>query len=550
MIQRNGFSALVLSVAGGLTACVGTVTETSDTDDSLPALPTAVVAHKPIHRLSNTEYDNTVRDLLQTELRPGEHFIVETNHGFDNNADSLGMTPSQYESYFNSATVLVDDLFSDPARLARFMTCEPVTAADTGCAEAIVERFGFHAWRRPLSDEELATFVGLYASTRELGEDHQGAVRQVMRALLASAEFLYRIEQRGSANALEPVASYDIASRLSYFLWGTMPDERLLGLARDDELTAVDVLEQEVDRMLLAPQSRDFVASFAGQWLGLRALQSHAVLSDVYPEWDEELRVAMSEEAQRYFAEFLDNDLPFSEFLRADYNFYDARLAEHYGLPAPATPFARVSRSDDAHRGFLGLGAFLTVSSYAHRTSPTLRAKRVLETFLCTTPPDPPPGIDIPSLDGDDAANRAATLDNVRERLALHRTDPACATCHDMMDPIGFALEEFDAIGRHRTTYSNGDDIDASGVLPDGTSFDGLFELSDVLSNDPRFMSCAVEKLFTFALGRSPTKMDEPHLERIREEWTSNEPSLRRLIKSLVRSDPFRLQGSAAGGEP
>jgi hypothetical protein len=268
------------------------------------------------------------------------------------------------------------------------------------------------------------------------------------------------------------------------------------------------------------------------------------VLPEVFPTWNDQLRTSMNEEAHQYFAAFLYQNGPWTEFLTSDFNFLDTTLANHYGLPAPATPFAGVNVLDDHRRGFLGLGMFLTMSSYAHRTSVPLRAKWLLENLLCDPPPDPPPGVDIGSLDGD-AANEAASLQNVRARLELHRSDPNCARCHNILDPIGFALEQFDAIGQYRDKYGNGDVIDASGVMPDGTVYNGLMELSEGLNADPRFMECTVEKMFNFALGRGVSDEDEPYLVQIVEAWKTDVPTLRNLMKYIVSNDTFRLRRGA-----
>ncbi len=482
---------------------------------------------KGIHRLNSREYDNTIRDLLGTRLRPGVGFLSETGHGFDNVAVSLGMTPAQYSAYFRAAEEVAADVFTSPELTAPILSCDSGTP-DESCAETIIRSFGLRAFRRPLEEPEVTTYLKVYQRAVALDLNHRQATQQVVRAFLSSAEFLYRMEFDKDPTSAEPhpVSEYELASRLSYFLFSTTPSPELLSRAEEGSIT--ENLDEVVDGMLAERRADELVDGFAWQWLGYKALASHAVLSDVVPEWSEEIRTLMLEEGRSYLYGFLREERPWSSFLTADVEARAPELEALYGGPA------------GGRYGFLGLGGFLTVSSFAHRTSPTFRAKWILEELLCDPPDPPPPTAEIPDLDAEDLANQAAEIENVRARLELHRSDPGCAGCHAAMDPLGMALEHFDVIGRYRAVYENGDEIDPTGELPGGAAFDGLPSLADALAEDRRFFSCSVEKAFIYGLGRGLVETDAWHLAQIEKAWQAKEgATFAELIKSLIKSTPF-----------
>jgi len=492
-----------------------------------------------VHRLNNTEYDNTVRDLLGVSATPAASFIADEKAlGFDNIADALRMTEAQYEQYFDAAAALTAATFADAALRAKIVTCTPAGAADEArCSEAIAAQFGRRAWRRPLLAAEVSKLTALAAQARALGEDFPGSIAHVVRALLSSVQFLYRIEldDDPSSASAHPLSDYELASRLSYLLWSTMPDEALFAAAERGALQDDDELSAQLERMLADPRAARFTDGFAAQWLGLRGLASHQVEATVFPDFDEPLRAAMIGEGLNYFDLFLHEERSLSEFFSADVNFVDAKLARLYGMSGSAfDPAKAVSVTSDQRRGFLGLASFLTFSSFAHRTAPTLRGKWVLENLLCTEIPPPPPN--IPELESGEADQSL----NVRERLAEHRTNPQCASCHQILDPIGLGLENFDAIGEYRERYNAGDAVDASGMLPTGESFDGLIELSDLLADDPRLVDCATEKLLTYSLSRQLVESDQPYADEIREHAEQAGGSVRALLEQIVRSDLFR----------
>ena len=508
------------------------------------AAPSAAqdVNRVPIHRLNNTEYDNTVRDLLGVTSTPAKAFIEdEKAFGFDDIASAFGMTDAQYEQYESAADALVEEAFANDALRARIVTCTPNGATATTCTRQIIADFGLRAWRRPLESAEVDRLAKLASDAAASGEDGTGSIKQVVKAMLASAPFLYRVEIDPEPSSLtpHPVGAYELASRLSYLVWSTTPDALLLQAAAKGELANSDGLSKQLSRLLADKAASQFVASFAGQWLGLRDLQSHQVDPGVFPDFNDALRNSMVREGLAYFDEFLSGGRSVAEFFTADVNFIDAPLGKLYGIAGGGTTNpVRVTNTSDTRRGFVGLASFLTLTSFSYRTAPTLRGKWVLENLLCQTIPPPPP--DVPKLDAASADPNSLQSENVRVRLEAHRANPVCASCHEILDPIGLGLENYDAIGKYRTKYANGDRIDASGELPDGTQFAGLAELTQALSKDSRFTDCVSQKMLTYALSREVVDSDDAYLQQIRDRWTNDGMDLSSLVKGIVLSDPFR----------
>jgi hypothetical protein len=499
-----------------------------------------------IHRLNNAEYDNTMSDLLGVSSRPGATFIDDEKLlGFDSIAAALGMSDARYEQYFNAADALVTETFASTALRERIMVCTSSGDADTTCAREILSAFAPRAFRRPVAPDEIDRLVALFSSAHELGEDFSGSIQHALKAMLASAQFLYRVELDPNPISATPraLSAHELVSRLSYLLWSTMPDDTLFERAKGDTLLEATGLSAEVERMLGDPRSDRFLESFAGQWLGLRALGSHQVDRAAYPDWNEPLRAAMVQEGLLYVSEFLRGERPITEFFTADVNFVNAPLAQLYGFSGVSgDKLGKVSKGDDARRGFLGLASFLTQTSFAERTAPTLRGKWVLENLLCSEVTPPP--ANVPEFEADKASGAAA--DNIRARLEQHRQNPSCAGCHKVLDPIGLGLENFDAIGRYRESYANGDAVDASGELPSGEHFAGLTELSEIVSKDERFQDCVIEKLMTLALSREVVASDATYIADIRTAWTQKGLGLAALLEQIVLSDPFRSRR----GEP
>ncbi len=489
-----------------------------------------------MHRLNKTEYNATVADVLGTTLQPANaNWRGGEIEGFDNVASVLGVDENQYGSYVDAAEDLADEVFANPALKAKIVTC--AQQDDAACVKDAIAKIGLRVFRRPLRDAELTTYQKVYTGARTLGLDHDNSLKTVLWSLLSSAEFLYRIELP-QGNGARTLDGFELASRLSYFLWTSAPDDALLSAAANGALSKNEDVTATVDRMLLDPKSNRFIEAFAGQWLGARKVMTHPVAAERFPDWSAEVASAATTEMYLYFSEFLRNDLPWSDFLKKDLNFVNAPLAKVYGMQnVSGTQLLPVSDTADQRAGFLGLAGFLALTSMDRRTSPTLRGKWVLGNLLCQEAPVPPK--DIPDLD---VGGKDLDVGNIRDILTEHRVRPDCATCHAIFDPFGLALEQFDAIGRFRTTYGDGSSIDATTALG-GKTFQGMDGAADIVTSDARFTSCFAHKLFTYGLGRTPSGGDAAWIHQIEEEWSSGNLSMRSLIEGLTQSVPFRNSG-------
>ena len=503
-----------------------------------------------IHRLNNTEYNNTVRDLLGTQSRPATTFLAEEGLHFDNTATALGMTSSQYEAYFKAARDLASEVASTPAELSRFMSCTPSKAADP-CARQIIETFGAKVYRRPLEAAETERAMKVFDGAVGRALSGSDALLLTLRAMLSAANFLYRIEIDANPSSPTPhaVSAYELASRLSYLGWSSMPDEALFAKAKDNSLLQSATLEVELERVLGDGKSAAFIESFAGQWLDIRKLITHSVTPQIFPSYTAPLSDAMLQEGYLWFQEFVNQNRPLSDWFSADFNFVNDALAQHYGMTPPGTgaTLKRVEVTTDQRKGFFGLSSFLTQTSFPSRTSPTLRGAWVLSELLCSPPPPPPNN--VPKLDESATPQemaQAAGTENVKQRLERHRSDPACAACHRILDPIGLGLERFDGIGRYREQYGNGDAIDPAGTLPDGTAFAGPDQLGPLVGQDPRFAACVAQQMYTYALGRDVEPFDAASLQKLQANWTSRGPTIRNLMKEVVLSNAFRFRRGEA----
>jgi hypothetical protein len=489
-----------------------------------------------MHRLNTTEYNATVADVLGTTLKPATaNWRGGEIDGFDNVASVLGVDETQYGLYVDAAESLANDVFANAALKAKIVTC--ATQDDMACVKEVIAKTGLRVFRRPLRDAEIATYQKVYTGARAQGLDHDGSLKTVLWSLLSSAEFLYRIELP-KGDAARSLDGFELASRLSYFLWTSAPDDALLTAAAANALGKDDEVKSTVDRMLTDPKSQRFIEAFAGQWLGARKVAAHPVATERFPDWSTDVASAATSEMYLYFNEFLRKDMPWTEFLKADMNFVNAPLAKVYGIQnVTGTALVPTANTTDQRFGFMGLVGFLAVSSMDRRTSPTLRGKWVLGNLLCTEPPPPPK--DVPKLEvgGKDLDNG-----NIRQILTEHRVRPDCAGCHGIFDPFGLALEQYDAIGRYRTTYGDGSTIDVKTDLA-GQAFEGLTGAADIVTKDPKFMSCFAHKLFTYGLGRSPAGDDSAWIGRIEEQWATGNVSIRSLIDGLTQSVPFRNSG-------
>ena len=426
----------------------------------------------------------------------------------------------------------------------RILTCRPAGVADEApCAREILSTLARRAWRRPVTGRDLDTLLGFYEAGHRDGGFEAG-IRRSLESILVDPEFLFRVEREPAGappGTVHPVSDLELASRLSFFLWSSIPDDELLDAAARGELRDSVVLEAQVRRMLGDPRAHALVDGFALQWLALGTLPSVVPTPELYPEWDDNLRESFRRETELFVADQIRGNRSVLDLVRADHTFVDERLAEHYGIPnVYGSRFRRVTFDDGLRGGLLGQGSILTVTSYPTRTSPVLRGHWLLEHLLGAPPPPPPP--DVPDLPDRGEGGRPAS---VRERLEQHRENPVCAACHAPMDPLGFALEHFDAIGKWRATGEGGDPIDASGVFPDGTEFEGLAGLKAMLlSRDEQFVQTVLEKLATYALGRGLEHYDMPAVRRILREAAPGDYRWSDLVLGIVESTPFQLRRS------
>jgi mono/diheme cytochrome c family protein len=428
-----------------------------------------------------------------------------------------------------------------PSR-ARIFTCQPARASEEeGCARKILGTIARRAFRRPVTTADVDALLPFYRSARA-DRAFDGAVQAALERVLVDPEFLFRVER--DPENVGPGAAYRIgdlalASRLSFFLWSSVPDDELLQLAEKGKLKDSAIFEQQVRRMIADERSKTLVTNFAAQWLFMRNVKLARPDSFTFPDWDDDLRAALVSETELFLDYQIRADRPVAELLSADYSFLNERLAKHYGLPGVyGSHFRRVEFPDNARRGgLLGHGSILLVTSFANRTSPVLRGKWLLENFLNYSPPPPPP--DVPDLPPSAKGAQART---VRERVEQHRANPVCAACHNVMDPLGFALEHYDAIGRYRAS-DDGRPIDASGVTPDGVKFEGLAGLRGVMeSRREDFVSTAAEKLLVYALGRGVEYYDQPAIRKIVRDAAPGDYKWSSIVVGITKSVPFQMK--------
>jgi hypothetical protein len=429
----------------------------------------------------------------------------------------------------------------------RIFVCTPAAGAEEEpCARKILSTLARRAYRRPVTDQDVEPLLGLYKTGRGRGSFEAG-IEVALQRILAGPEFLFRVEHdpaNGAPGAVHPVSDLDLASRLSFFLWSSVPDDELLDLAERGKLKEPAALEQQVRRMLADPRSKALVRNFAGQWLYLRNLRVVSPSDREFPDFDDELREALRQETELLFENMLREDRSVLDLLKADYTFINERLARHYGIPdIYGSHFRRVAVTEETRKGLLGQGSVLTVTSYANRTSPVLRGKWVLENLLGMPPPPPPP--DVPPLQEKSKEGKPLTM---RQQMEQHRANPACSGCHKLMDPIGFALENFDAIGKWRTISPFGEansPIDPSGVFYDGNKFQNVVEFRQVLlSHSDQYVRTVTEKLLTYALGRGVEYYDAPAVRRITREAAPSDYRWSSLILGIVKSAPFQMRRS------
>jgi hypothetical protein len=420
----------------------------------------------------------------------------------------------------------------------RIFVCSPTTPSDESrCARQIVSTLAHRAYRRPVTPADINELMGFYEKARVKGDFEHG-VQVALERLLASPDFLFRIEQ-DPANAAPGspyrITDLELASRLSFFLWSSIPDEQLLQIAERGELKKPGVLDRETRRMLADQKSDALVRNFAGQWLRLRNVQGSDPNAQMFPDFDENLRRAMRRETELLFDSVIREDKSVLTLLNADYTFVNERLARHYGMPnVYGSHFRRVPVTDPNRRGILGQASILTVTSQSNRTSPVTRGKWIMENLLGAPPPAPP--ANVPALD---ATKLEGTL---RQRMEQHRKNPVCASCHGVMDPLGFSLENFDPLGQWRTRDA-GFPVDAGGAMPDGAKFEGVAGLRAALLARPNvFVATLTEKLLIYALGRGTEYYDQPAIRAISAAAAREDYRFSALISRIVNSVPFQMR--------
>jgi hypothetical protein len=483
---------------------------------------------------------------LATNYAPG----LDLNHAFDRSTIETGGLPG-FTFYPHIGSVRVDGptnakAATDSPSRARIFTCRPASAAEEeACARTIASTLSRRAYRGYATDKHVDTLMEFYAIGRRNGSFDDG-VEAIVQRVLVDPKFIYRAETvpgNVAEGASYAISDLDLASRLSFFIWSSIPDDALLQLAESKQLGKPDVLRQQVQRMLADPRASALTRNFAGQWLGLRNLSAHAPVVDQFPDFDDNLRQSFRRETELLFASILEEDRSVLDLLTADYTFVNERLARHYGIPGVrGSDFQRVALTGNqsSRRGLLGKGAILTISSQPGRTSPVIRGNWVLKNMLGVPAPDPPP--DVPALDaksGDAAGNEKPP--SMRAQLTRHREDPRCQGCHKLMDPIGFALEPFDAVGRWRTE-DGGSPIDSRDQMYDGTPVDGPDGVRTFLIKyQDQYLRNVTQNLLTYALGRGVEYDDMPTVRSILHTSAGENYRLRGLVEAVVMSDVFRM---------
>jgi len=521
-----------------------------------------------IRRLNRAEYNNTIRELTGVEFQPAADFPADdSGYGFDNIGDVLSLSPGLLEKYLAAAEKVLkaaipdggtasggsDSNASTNAGSGRIFIDQP-GASEFDRARQIITNFATRAFRRPLATNEQQRLMALFESAQAGGADFDDCLKLVLEAVLVSPHFLFRGEYQSepdNTKAVRRLDEYALASRLSYFLWSSMPDEELFAQAAHRTLRRH--LEAEVKRMLKDDRSQALVANFAGQWLQLRNLKLMSPDRKGFPSFNQTLRAAMQKETELFFESIWRENRSVLEFIIADYSYLNQKLAELYGIEGvEGEQFRRVTFSGAQRGGLLGQASVLTITSNPTRTSPVKRGKWGLENILGSPPPPPPPN--VPEL----KEGKGALTGSLRQRMEQHRADPNCATCHQRMDPIGFGFENFDAIGAWRE--KDGEfAIDASGQLVTGETFNGPAELKTLLVTRKRdeFIRCLTQKMLTYALGRGFEYYDKCAIDQICKELAKNHYKFSTLILEIVKSTPFQMRrgesappGLVAQGEP
>lgn len=522
-----------------------------------------------IRRLGHSEYQYTIQDLLGLNFDARKYFPSDGSGGggFDNQGRALFFTPLKLERYYDAATQIVDSVYANKALWTRVVPLsynqnwwqrfrnwvksiflddyEEVNPPELA-AEKVIYPFATRAYRRFLKDDEKAKLISLFTKVYEQNDSLKNprrfdeGIAQAFKAILVSPNFLYRVEEEPEIAGSYPVGNFELATRLSYFLWSSMPDQELFNLAYLGRLQDTVVLEAQVKRMLADPKAKRFAENFSTQWLGVTKLVDDQPLLDPikFPGFDMKIREALYRETIEYFYYVLTESKNLMDLINSNYTFLTQDLADYYGIPGVnGSEFRKVMLNDSVRGGVLGMGSVLTTTSFATRTSPVLRGKWVMEQLLGISPPPPPPV--VAELTEDEKTHNELGL---RKILEMHRSKPDCRSCHEKMDPLGLGLENFDPAGRWRTSYGHVD-IDASGVMEDGRKFEGPVQLKKILIGEREKIARNLSsKMLSYALGRSLLFTDEPALRRLDTCLLQNNFNPQLFIIELVKSYPFTMK--------
>lgn len=492
-----------------------------------------------MHRLNEFEYDNTVRDLFETSIRLPDAFPPDdAAYGFDNVAATLSLTDTHVGYYFDTAKALASEALS-ATRRAKLLSCD-LKAQQEACVTSTLQSFLLRAWRTPVNADDITPLVDLYRQNRTNGSSEDEAFGRILQAVLMSPRFLFRIERNKAAGGgPRDLDGYELASRLSYFLWSSMPDKTLLDAAAANALSKPSDVQAQVSRMLADGKSKA-LQNFGEQWLSLRNLQNVAPDKQVFPSFDEDLRTAMHQETLLLFNDLITGKEPLDKLLTANFSYLNDRLAKHYGLPlvGSATP-VRTALPASSHRGGLFTQAsWLTVYARPNETNPVKRGNWILDQTLCieVKPPMFIVGQEPPKMPGQTR----------RETLDAHVSDPVCAACHQLMDPPGLALEQYDAIGSYRTS-DNGIAIRVDGELPDGTAFSDAADMAQKIAKNPEFPRCVARHTLIYALGRAdrPSSMDSDVIDKVTATFMGAGQKFPTLLDAIASSDVFRKRQDA-----
>lgn len=525
--------------------------------------------HVVIRRLSHSEYHYTILDLVQVDFDARNYFPSDGSGGggFDNQGGALFFTPLKLERYYDAADVIIDSAYRDEKRWSQLVPltykqnwwqqfCNWVKSVFSDdyieinppelAAEKVILPFATKAYRRFLKDNEKEKLLGMFKTVYEQKDSIDNprrfneSVAQTFKSILISPYFLYRVEEEPEMPGAYPLSNFEVATRLSYFLWSSMPDQELFNLAYSGQLEDTIVLEHQVRRMLADPKAKRFAENFSTQWLGITKLISNQPMVDEekYPGFNMSIRKALYQETIEYFYHVLTGSKNMLDLISSNYTFVSKELANFYGIEGPAgEDFEKVILSDSIRGGVLGMGSVLSTTSFEMRTSPVIRGKWVLEQLMGISPPPPPPV--VAELTEDEAAHSELGL---RKILELHRSKPDCQSCHEKMDPLGLGLENFDPTGRWRTSYGKAP-VDASGIMADGRTFEGPAQLKLLLLTEKAKIARNLSsKMLSYALGRSILFTDEPALQRLETCLLQNNFNPELFIIELVKSYPFRMK--------